>query len=101
MGAGRDATRNLKKVRKGNWYRGRTTVLLHSIRFRYNLHDHELTDDLRKCLHREARSRARHCIKEGYHSGELNCLYVFPDPIWATSGLDVQEEEIRGWWEIK
>ncbi len=52
----------------------------------------EITDDMRTHLEEEAEERAKHCIIEGYDSGELNCLYVFDD------GTD---EELRGWWAIE
>lgn len=68
-------------------FEGSAEVLLHTVAFSYWGFEHELTPELEEALREEAESRAKHCINEGYHSGELNCLYG--------------EEEIRGWWEIK
>ena len=67
-------------------FEGTVEVCCHSVAFRYWDFDHELTDELVEVLTEEGEQRARACIVEGYHSGELNCLY--------------DEEEIRGWWEI-
>ena len=50
-----------------------------------------LTDELRERLDEEAEDRAKTCLNDGCHSGELNYLYVFDEG---------PEEEIRGWWEI-
>jgi len=47
----------------------------------------ERESSLAEVLEEEVESRAKTCIVEGYHSGELNCLW---------NG----EIEIRGWWNI-
>lgn len=70
-----------------NQHSGTVVVCMHTIAYRYWGFKHEKTEDLKSRLASEAEERAKHLINEGYHSGELNCLY--------------EEEEIRGWWEIK
>ena len=73
-------------------FEGIVNVCAHSVTFRYWDFDLELTDELRDFLTEEAEERAQQCIIEGYHSGELNCLYV------DDGG---EEHEIGGWWEIE
>ena len=61
-------------------------VCCHRVAIRYWGFDAKLTADLKRDLTREGRQRAKRCIIDGCHSGDLNCLYG--------------NEEIRGWWEI-
>ena len=72
-------------------YETTVEVCCHRVALRYWGFDHKLTKDLKRTLMREGRSRAKHCIVEGYREGQLNCYYV--------DGK--KEEEIRGWWEIE
>ncbi len=65
-------------------------VCCHRVELRYWDFDHELTPELEAILTKEGEERARVCIQEGYHSGQLCCLYYH----------DGVEEEIHGWWEI-
>ncbi len=63
-------------------------VCAHRVAIRYWDFDAELTDELEEALTEEGERRAQELIIDGYHSGELNCVYR-------------GEEEIRGWWEIE
>ena len=67
-------------------------VCAHRVAVRYWDFDAELTDELEEVLTEHGEERARECIVEGYHSGELNCLYT---------DAQGEQEEIRGWWEIE
>jgi hypothetical protein len=74
----------------GLQHEGVITVCAHRVVFRYWDFNAPLTDELREQLEIDAEARASEMITQGYHSGELNCLWV--------DGQD--EEEIRGWWQI-
>lgn len=74
---------------------GTVEVCCHVVDYRYETGDLEITADLKERLEAEAEERAKHCITEGCHSGELNCLYVNDE------GEETIEEEVRGWWEIR
>jgi hypothetical protein len=73
-------------------FEGTASVCAHTVDFRYWDFEAEVTPELEEELTEHAEQRAQECIIEGYHSGELNCLYVSDDE---------EEEEIRGWWEIQ
>lgn len=75
-------------------YEGTIEVCAHRVTFRYWDFELELTDELKHVLEQEAEDRAKHSINEGYHSGELNCLY-------GDHEHDGESSEIGGWWEIK
>ena len=66
-------------------------VCCHRVAIRYWGFDHELTDELIELLTEEGERRAHVCIVDGFHSGELHCLFY--------NGR--VEMEISGWWEIK
>lgn len=78
---------------KGYWQHGENArfegiieVCFHRISFWFDIPAGEVDDSIQEALEVEAESRAKSQIVEGYHSGELNCLYC--------------NEEISGWWEI-
>lgn len=77
----------MAETKKRRTYSGVVTVCLHRVSFWYDIEGVRLTKTLKEVLTEEAEERAKHCINEGYHSGELNCLY--------------RDEEIRGWWSIQ
>jgi hypothetical protein len=83
-----------KRKRKRRIFEGTVYTCQHRVSFWYDLNDLELTDELGELLTEEAEDRAHHCICEGYHSGELNCLYLNGDG-------DQDEHEVRGWWSIE
>ncbi len=67
-------------------------VCCHRVALRYWDFTHELTDELRETLTEEGESRAKTCIIDGCHSGQLCCYHVDDNG---------SEEEIYGWWEIE
>jgi hypothetical protein len=67
-------------------YSGRVEACCHQVDFRYWPVQADSDSELAVALTEEAESRAKAMISEGYHSGELNCLY--------------EGVEYRGWWEI-
>ncbi|MGH8897014.1 MAG: hypothetical protein ACRDZ4_08345 [Egibacteraceae bacterium] len=67
-------------------FEGKADVCSHRVTFWYDVGGMARTDELAETLAEEAEARAKACIIEGYHSGELNCPY--------------DEREVRGWWEI-
>lgn len=69
---------------------GKFDVCCHTILFWYDLGDLDLTSELEEVLTEEAESRAKICIIDGCHAGELNCLWQ-----------DEDETEIRGWFQIE
>jgi hypothetical protein len=71
----------------GNKHSGTVNVCLHHVEYRYWGFETELSPELEELLEEAAEERAKFCINDGYHSGDLNCVYG--------------DEEIRGWWEIK
>ncbi len=78
-------------------HEGNIEVLLHRIAYRYWWDGKpELTDEVKEYLEEEAENRAKDCIMEGCHSGELNCYYHNGDDKTG----DFKEWELRGWWEI-
>jgi hypothetical protein len=75
-------------------FEGEVNVCAHRVVFRYwDFKARELTPEFEDALTEEAEERAKACIVEGYHSGELNCLYVDHEQ-------NGDAEEITGWWEI-
>jgi hypothetical protein len=73
-------------------FEGEVQACLHNVSFYYDDFSAELTEELKELLTEEAEQRATKLIVEGYHSGELNCLYTSDDG---------SQEEIRGYWEIR
>lgn len=71
---------------------GIVEVCCHRVSFSYWDFDAEQTEDLEQRLEEHAEERAKECIIDGCMAGELNCLYVDDEG---------NDEEIRGWWEIK
>ena len=67
-------------------YEGRIDQLQHGIEYWYELGRSKLTETMKARLDKEAKSRSKEMIIQGYHSGELNCLW--------------KNKEIRGWWKI-
>jgi len=67
------------------------SVCAHRVAIRYWGFASILTPELEKYLTEEGENRSQECIVNGCREGEL-CAY------WEADG---QEEEIRGWWEIK
>lgn len=72
-------------------FKGYVTTCVHRVAFRYWDFEAELTPELESRLTEAAEERAKECIIDGCHSGDLNCYHVDDDG---------NEEEIRGWWEI-
>ena len=72
-------------------FEGHVTTCVHRVLFRYWDFGAELTPELEERLTEAAEERAKECIIDGCHSGDLNYLYVDDDG---------NDEEIRGWWEI-
>jgi len=64
-------------------FQGTFEVCCHWVEFWYNLSGAEATDELKASLTDEAEDRAKHCIIEGYVTGELN-----------------YNNDIRGWFSI-
>lgn len=81
----------MNRLNKLHRHEGTVNVCAHYVKYRYWDFEAEPTDELRERLEEAAEDRAKELIIDGYHSGELNCLYVSDDGA---------EEEIRGWWEI-
>lgn len=87
--------------RKRNLFEGEVETCCHRVAFWYDLEKLVLADEddnagphektLSELLTDEAEDRAKTCIIDGCHSGELNCYYV---------DAKEKEHEIRGWWEI-
>lgn len=73
-------------------FEGTVETCCHRVAFRYWDFRAVLTDELQQRLTEDAEERAKQCIIEGCHSGDLNCLYITPTG---------RELEIRGWWEIE
>jgi hypothetical protein len=63
-------------AKKTNSFETTIEVCCHRVAVRYWDFDHELTDDLIQTLTNEGEERAKTCIIEGCHSGELSCYYV-------------------------
>lgn len=89
----------MSKTRSGIQVEGSVIVLLHRVAWRFWT-DHKrywpihVDDvDLRKFLEGEAEERAEHCIKEGYHSGELSTVFIDHEN-------NQKEWPLTGWWEI-
>ena len=78
-------------AKRTNSFETTVEVCCHRVAVRYWDFDHELTDELIEELTELGEERAKTCIIEGCHNGELNCYYVDGET----------EEEIRGWWEIE
>jgi stress-induced morphogen len=72
-------------------YEGAIEVCAHRVVYSYWDMAAKLTDELKHALETHAEERAKECIIDGCHAGELNCYW---------HGDDGKEEEIRGWWEI-
>jgi hypothetical protein len=80
----------MTKTREKN-VEGRVNVCCHHVAYRYWWSGKPtLTDDVRDSLKEDAEGRAKECIIEGYHSGELCSLVVEGD----------KDYEVFGWWEI-
>lgn len=62
------------------------SICCHEVAIRYWDIEQDIDDELISALREEGIRRARECICDDIHSGELNCLY--------------NDEEIRGWFEI-
>jgi hypothetical protein len=93
-------SRAIKKAAKRQTFEGEVEVCCHRVKFRYFIEGvaknaEELSDEAKADLEREAEERAKHCIVEGYHSGELCCLLYGGD-----IRKEEREQEIFGWWEI-
>jgi len=73
-------------------FEGDVDVCCHRVYFWYDIGYRKLTEDLKRCLTKEAEERAKTCIIDGCCSGELNCLYTF---------THAKDCEIRGWWQIE
>ena len=84
----------MKTAQKTTLFEGEVETCCHHVSFSYWDFDHELTLELETELTEHTEQRAKECIIEGYSSGELNCLY-------HTKQDGSDDEEIRGWWEIK
>lgn len=67
---------------------GTISVCAHNVTYSYEVEYLIVTPEMEQRLREEAESRAQVMIIEGYHSGELNC-------VWEC------EHEIRGWWQIE
>lgn len=90
---------------------GEIEVLCHRVTWRYwDFEELVLDEEIRELLENEAEERAKYCITEGFHSGDLNCYYC--DEVrgrvlkrggrWRNPhDWRGPEYEIRGWWEIK
>lgn len=78
-----------KKTKTTGTFEGTANIYAHRVSFRYWDFESELTPELQDSLQNEAEEKAKHDLNEGCHAGELNC--VNPD----------NDEEIRGWWDIK
>jgi hypothetical protein len=74
------------KAKETSHFEGEVSVCAHRVTFRYWDFKCELTDEVKELLEEGAEERAKECIIEGYVEGELNTV--------------VDEEEVRGWWEI-
>lgn len=72
-----------------NTFAGVVHVCAHRVNFWYGIEDWNLNDEQQQQLTDEAEERAKHCITEGYVSGEL-CCYI--------NDLEI---EFRGWWDIE
>jgi hypothetical protein len=90
------STKTKQGTRK--WHHGEVEVCCHRVKFRYDIayilkHGEELSDEAKSDLEQEAENRSKHCITEGYHSGDLCCLLQGDDLVGG-------EQEVFGWWEI-
>jgi len=84
----------MKTTKKTKSFETEVETCCHHVSVRYWGFNHKLTPELQTELIDEAQRRATDCIIEGFSSGELNCLY-------HTKQDGSDDEEIRGWWEIK
>lgn len=81
--------------------RGTVEVCAHNVTYRYwwrAKSGPKISAALKATLLEHAEERAKTCIINGYHSGELNCYWHV-----GTGSADprFKEWELRGWWEIQ
>lgn len=69
--------------------KGEIEVCAHRVSYSYWNAENEINDEVAAEMEEHAEDRAKECITQGYHSGELNFYRAEP------------EEEVRGWWEIR
>lgn len=81
----------MKKSRRT--FSGTVEVCCHRVSFWYGIERYRLTGEEEQCLTDDAEERAKECIIDGYHSGELCSVLVRHKPF--------KEMELRGWWTIE